>query len=104
MKKPYVPKYLPIAGELWEVCALKNWPEARDNDAGIIYETNSLIYDANINPQRLMQVLLHEVKHIQQWESGMYQGVAHEMLEADAETTAKWFTKIFDIRFKRLKI
>ncbi len=68
--------------------------------ANCIDKTITIAFAAHTNELQLMHTLLHEIKHVQQYEYGLSQALERGILEVDAETTSTCLLKIFDLQFK----
>lgn len=56
-----------------------------------------------LNKESTFQVLLHEIRHAYQFESGFTQILDHQAMELDADGFVSLVTSLFDLRWKRLR-
>lgn len=62
-------------------------------------EGKNIFIDPGLSRKDFWMTFLHELKHAHQYESGLFQAMSEDIMEVDAETTARMLFNLFHLRF-----
>ena len=96
-----LPKSVNVCGHTYKIIVRKDGTLKIPNAWGTCSPSKKEIeINAAIPKDRIVRVLLHEIRHAYQTESGLSQLLCDELAEVDAEGFASLVTSIFDVKLK----
>ena len=81
-----VPKTLQIGGHAWTIRLVKQSEMEHEHAGECHFEKNEIRILKDLTKEQIQRVLLHEIRHAHQWETGMTQVLQAQTMEMDSES------------------